>query len=48
MWLKGCQNVAGSAGQHARGLIDSMLIENVFVGTLADIIAAGKDNFLKY
>lgn len=49
MWLHECQNMAQSAGQqHARGLIDTMLIGNAFIGTRADIIVAAKENFLKY
>lgn len=47
-WLNECQTMAELAGQDERGLIDTMVVENFFERTRADVIEAAKKNFSGY
>lgn len=47
-WHNECQMIAESAGQGERGLVDTMLIEDLMILRRADILATAKKDFLAY
>lgn len=47
-WLDECQAMAESAGYDERGFIDTLLIEDFFLDTPAELIVAAKKDFLTF